>query len=308
MKHAYCIIAHQDPLMLHVLVAMLDHPQNDVFIHVDKKVDIEPFLGAKTRWSNVVYLKDRISVEWGSTSQIDGELLLFDYALYHGDYSYFHLMSGLDLPLQSQDYIHDFMDNKNPGREFVTVNRKDEELLRDLEYKTRYYHFFVRNLSDAQHSFSHYWYFYLHAVTIKIQQALGIRRKYPFELRKGSNWVSISQQFVAYMLSEKNKLKSVFRKTLCADEIFLQTLLWNSPFREKLHQPEDKIHGNVRNIKWVNHKPYVWKKDDYESLISSRKLFARKFTSQDKELLLLIAKHNGCLEAVQAILAASVAH
>lgn len=308
MKHAYCIIAHQDPVMLHVLVAMLDHPLNDIYIHIDKKVDIRPFLGAKTKWSDVTYLPNRINTEWGGTSQIDVELELFEYASSHGDYSYYHLLSGIDLPLHNQDYIHDFIDNTNYGREFITVNREDEELLRDLEYKTRYYHFFVRNLSDSQHSFSHYWYYYLHAIAVKVQQLLGIRRNYPFEIRKGSNWVSITRQFVAYLLTNKSNIKYIFRNTLCADEIFLQTLLWNSPFREKLYQPEDKIRGNIRNIKWENHKPYIWKVKDYDSLISSRQLFARKFTSQDKDLLLLMAEHIGCRDAVQAILTVSEMH
>lgn len=294
--------------MLRAMVAMLDHPLNDIFIHIDKKIDKKPFQVGKTKWSNVMYLPNRISVEWGGTSLIDVELRMFEYAFYHGDYSYFHLMSGLDLPLHSQDYIHDFMDNKNNGSEFITVNKEDEELLRDLEYKTRYYHFFVRNLSDAQYSFSHYFYYYLHAIAVKVQQILGIRRKYPFELKKGSQWVSVTRQFVAYALSKKNYLKKNFRNTLCSDEIFLQTLLWNSSFRKKLHQPEDKIHGNMRNILWVNHKPYVWKKNDYDYLISSGQLFARKFSSQDKELLLLMAEHNGCLEEVKAILSAQEAH
>lgn len=305
MKHAYCIIAHQDPVMLRVMVAMLDHPLNDIYIHIDKKVDINPFLSISAKQSMVCFLPGRISVEWGGTSQIEVELMLFEYAFNHGDYSYFHMMSGLDLPLYNQDYIHDFIDNKNNGSEFVTINQEDEGYLKDLEYKTRYYHFFVRNLSDSQHSFSHYWHYSLHAIAVKVQQFLGIRRNYPFEIRKGSNWVSITRQFVAYLLTNKNNIKYIFRNALCADEIFLQTLLWNSPFREKLYHPEDHIHGNMRNIMWVNHKPYIWKEKDYDSLLSSRKLFARKFSSQNKDLLLLLAKHNGCLEAVQAVLTAS---
>ena len=160
-RHAYCIIAHQDPVMLHVMVAMLDHPLNDIYIHIDKKSDINPFLSISAKHSKVCFLPERISVEWGGTSQIDVELLIFEYALSHGEYSYFHMMSGQDLPIKSQEYIHDFMDNQHPNYEFVTVNHPDESYWKDLEYKTRYYHFFVKSLNGNNHSFSHYWHYYL---------------------------------------------------------------------------------------------------------------------------------------------------
>ena len=62
-RHAYCIIAHTDPLMLRVLVAMLDHPQNDIYIHIDRRVDIAPFMLVKTRWSKVFFLPQRLAVE-----------------------------------------------------------------------------------------------------------------------------------------------------------------------------------------------------------------------------------------------------
>ena len=36
------------------------------------------------------------------------ELLLFKTAHSHFKYTYYHLMSGVDLPLKSQEYIHQF--------------------------------------------------------------------------------------------------------------------------------------------------------------------------------------------------------
>ena len=302
MKHAYCIIAHQDPIMLRVMVATLDHPLNDIYIHIDKKVDITPFERVQTKWSKMVFLPERISIEWGGTSQIEAELLVFEYAFRHGSYSYYHMMSGQDLPLQSQDYIHNFFDNKFPGYEFVDVETEDGAHQKDVEYKTRYYHYFVKNLSDTQHSFSHYWHYYLHSLTIKIQKLIGVKRRYPFELKKSIHFVSISSEFVSYLLSRKEFIRKAFAHTLCADEIFLQTLLWDSPFREQLFIRKDNGPGSMRKVLWENGKARVWRKDDYEYLIAGPELFALKFTSQDKDLLLLLAEHNGCTDAVKAIL------
>lgn len=299
-KHAYCIIAHQDAVMLHVMVAMIDHPLNDIYIHIDKKVDINPFLSISAKESKVSFLPERISVEWGSTSQVEAEMLIFEYAFNHGNYTCFHMMSGQDLPLHDQDFIHNFIDNKYPDREFVTINPlQDNE---DIEYKTRYYHFFVKSLSDTQHNFSHYWHYYLHAIIIKVQKLLRIKREYPFELKKSMHFVSVTRDFVSYLLSKKDYIRKTFSYTLCADEIFLQSILWNSPFRERLFSTTERCPGGMRKVLWTNHKAHIWKVSDYENLISSPELFALKFTSEDKELLLKMAQHNGCLNAVRLIL------
>jgi len=58
----------------------------------------------------------------------------------------------------------------------------------------------------------------------------------------------------------------------------------------------------MRKILWENHKARIWKESDYETLIASPELFALKFTSEDKEILRMLAEHNGCIDAVQPIL------
>lgn len=301
-RHAYCIIAHTDPVMLRVMVAMLDHPLNDIYIHIDRRVDITPFLAVKTHWSKVCFLPERLAVEWGNTVQIDTEMLIFEYACNNGPYSYYHMMSGQDLPLKSQEYIHHFMDEEHPHCEFVTVNDENPDYRKDLEYKTRYYHFFVKSLSDTNHSFSHYWHYGLHGLAIAVQKLLGVRRKYPFELKKSLHFASITHEFLTYLLSKKAFIKKTFAHTLCCDEVFLQSILWNSPFRDHLYTRADGGVGSMRKVVWIKHKAHIWKKDDIDDLLSFPELFALKFTSGDPELLLQIAEHNGCLEAVQSIL------
>ena len=37
-KHAYLIMAHNQPQILKKLLTLLDHEQNDIYIHVDKKM------------------------------------------------------------------------------------------------------------------------------------------------------------------------------------------------------------------------------------------------------------------------------
>ncbi|EJX06834.1 glycosyl transferase family protein [gut metagenome] len=78
--------------------------------------------------------------------------------------------------------------------------------------------------------------------------------------------------------------------TLCPDEIFVQTVAWNSPFKEHLFHLDDANIGNMRLIDWKRGHPYVWHKDDLQELKQSDKLFARKFSSQNIAILNEIEK------------------
>ena len=141
MKFAYLIIAHNEPEVFGTLLGLLDDERNDIFVHVDAKADIEQFCIFKTERAGLYFI-DRMSVYWGDESQIAVELRLLRAARSAGRYDYYHLLSGVDLPLKSQNYIHRFF-AEHAGTEFVGVTRLDFNVS-DLERKTRYYHFFTR--------------------------------------------------------------------------------------------------------------------------------------------------------------------
>lgn len=37
MKHAYCIIAHNEPIILQKLIEAIDDDRNDIYLLIDKK-------------------------------------------------------------------------------------------------------------------------------------------------------------------------------------------------------------------------------------------------------------------------------
>lgn len=78
--------------------------------------------------------------------------------------------------------------------------------------------------------------------------------------------------------------------TLCADEIFIQTILWNSPFRERMHCTNNANTGSMREIDWEHGSPYIWQNHDYQTLINSNKIFARKFNSNQMGVVYKIQK------------------
>lgn len=280
-KHAYLIIAHGEEPVLSVLLEMLDDERNDVYLHVDRKSEAlyRRMTSFRMQRASLFVLENRIAVYWGHLSQVKVEYLLFRTAYSHKtDYVYFHLLSGVDLPIKSQDKIHHFFDARR-GAEFVEFwNTKAHQ--RDLNRKISRYHFFQKYKKESSG--------WQHAVTtfvrnflLALQKATGFHRKQEVEFRKGSNWVSVTADFVRYMLEHEDWVIRRFNRTLCPDEIFLQTLLWNSPFRKNLYMGGKEGQGSAREIDWHRGSPYVWRQEDIKNLQASNAMFARKFSSKD---------------------------
>lgn len=119
-RHPYCIIAHNYPDQLAVLVNALSDERNTIFIHIDKKTKIEPFIKCVTNVnSNVKFIKKRKKVYWGHSSQIEAELNLLEAVDNEKEaFSRIHLISGVDFPLKSQNEIHDYF-LKHKTEEFI---------------------------------------------------------------------------------------------------------------------------------------------------------------------------------------------
>lgn len=222
-----------------------------------------------------------IKLYWGDISLVEAEFTLLETASANGKYAYYHLLSGVDLPLKNQNYIHDFFD-RHAGQEFVEYWHSPEHQ-KDLDRKVSRYYLFTKSLrpNDRWHAFTMPFYNFV----LILQKLLHFHRKHEVGFQKGSQWFSITNDFCQYLLKEKAFVLKRFKYTLCPDEIFIQTVLWNSPFRKNIYRPEDEAAGNMRLIDWHRGGPYVWKKRDYDELVQSDKLFARKFSSDQMELV-----------------------
>ena len=270
-RHAYLIMAHGEFALLQCLVRALDDPRNDLFIHIDAKVSDPPEV--RTEKAGSYMLKDRIDVRWGDVSQIETELFLFKTAVAKGPYSYYHLLSGVDLPLKSQDYIHRFFET-HAGKEFIGFS--ETVLTPEIVRKVQRWHLFPKHFRDAG-LFTRL----LRSAFLRLQEVAGIRRNRDIAFCKGANWVSVTDAFAQYFLSQEAWVRKVFSHTFCADEMVLQTLCWSSPFRQKLYDTEDEWRGNLRLIGWKDGRLQDWQAADYDLLADSDALFARKFNASD---------------------------
>ena len=274
-KHAYMIMAHNNFVILEKLIRLLDDERNDIYIHINYNVKkFEPdkyrLLAEKSR---VIFI-DRIRVRWGEYSQIKCVLNLLKAATKEG-YDYYHLMSGVDLPLKTQDQIHEFFD-ENDGKEFVHFDSKRADVMNINRIK--YFHLIQgRPGSKILRGFISG----IGILTLALEKALRINRlqSQTFQLQKGSNEFSITDSLAKYILSQEALIQKTFLFTSCGDEMFVHTLVWNSIYKEKLYYKkfDNNYTANMRYIDWNRGKPYVWKNQDYDDLVSSDYMFARKF-------------------------------
>ncbi len=289
-KHAFLIIAHNEPRVLRTLLRLLDDPRNDIFLLLDARAKTlrTEFARWRQKSGGFTLLSHPPKVYWGDISQIEAEYRLFREAHAAGPYLYYHLLSGVDLPLLPMDSFHRFFAERK-GKEFVSF-WDDEANTRDMHRKIDRYHFFTR--WKRKGTLAHSLLAPLANVLLAVQKAAHLRRKpQGWDFRKGSNWVSVTQAFCEHLLSKEEDVMHRFRHTLCPDEIFVQSVLSSSPFRDKVH----KAHGaesetSLRLIDWQceGPRPYVWQEKDAAAILGSGALFARKFSE----------RHWGAVEAV----------
>lgn len=126
-KHAYLIIAHNNFQILEKTIKILDDEKNDFYIHIDKKIknfNFEKFKNIVKK-SKIIFT-ERINVKWGHSSQINCELILLKTAI-KNNYSYYHLLSGVDMPIKSKKEIYNFFES-NKGKEFVHFSILENKL------------------------------------------------------------------------------------------------------------------------------------------------------------------------------------
>lgn len=279
MKHAYCIIVHDEPLLFENLISMIDDERNDIYVLIDKKADATLFQTVHTEKSKISFIHN-VEIHWGTFSQVEAELAVFSAAHNGGDYSYFHLLSGKDLPIKSQDEIHTFIE-RNGKKEYLGIHVGEDPIVHN---RTGYYYFFLDSLRTNS------WRKSIQDFVVKLQKRLNLKRNIGMEPKRGCNWCSITNGFCQYLLEHVSFIREKFQYMPCVDEIYKQTLFYQSPFYENIFSIDNEYKSCMRKIDWSRGKPYTWTKVDLDELMESDRFFARKFSENDLEIVQLIKR------------------
>jgi hypothetical protein len=295
MKIAYLIVAHNTPNHLRRLVRSLSSPDCDFFIHVDRRSKFSDF--SLIEGSNVFFAHDRIPVYWGDFSVTRTIIMLIKQALdANRNYGYFVLLSGSDYPLRSTSYIHDFFEIYQ-NTEFINMVKMPcakvgKPISRLRSYKVESSHSIRKQIFEITQRFLRK--FGLDSVLERdYKKILGDLEPYG-----GSTWWALTKHACEYIINfidSKPQVVDFYKNTLLADEMFFQTILWNSQFKETVKRNltyTDWSAGgshpamiDSRHIRFFKDQRKIIAHDVYGK---GELLFARKFSDESKQLVEII--------------------
>lgn len=287
-KHAYLIVAHKNFQQLQQLISTLDDERNDLYVLIDQKAtDFTPDLLTTTK--SQLFYTARIPIYWGDYSLVKAEVELLAIAS-KKNYQYYHIISGLDLPLVSQNEIHQFFD-QHPNKLFITniATFSENQILERIRPHLFTHHF--RPNSSMMKKIARLY----RAVEKRIVQQLKLETLSTNDLGVSSNWCTVDHEFSCYVASQREWIEKNFKRAFCGDELFIPALVKKGNFEAKIYeatpisnQPTD-FQGNLRYINWWAGNPKTWQKSDFDELVSAKKrgfLFSRKFDADlDSEII-----------------------
>lgn len=284
-------MAHHQPSHLARLIRSLSGDSAYFFIHIDRKSSLSSFKESIPESGRIVFLNDRerVYVNWGGFSQVLATLNLMETALGSGlDFGRYCLLSGSDYPIKKLGYIEDQL-------------ATDKEFIRIEHYLDGY-------SEDFFNRYIGFYWFQDNFLLRKARLSGKIRRKIydKIGLYHGSQWWALTGQCVEYIngfLKQNRDYVNFHKHTVCSDEIFFHSIIKNSPFAKNITHDLTAPHDEPRcanvcielnehgchYIDWSDSQassPKVLDVSDFNRIMDSQALFARKFDEEKSKSLL----------------------
>tara|TARA_B100000795_G_scaffold107866_1_gene79648 strand:+ start:820 stop:1692 length:873 start_codon:yes stop_codon:yes gene_type:complete len=285
MKQAILITSYKDFVQLKNLISAFDETFN-IYVHIDKKSNVSPkALQELKTIENVKYLYQDYKVNWGGLNHLKAYLKLSTIALKDKENSFFHLITGQDYPIKTADYFKAIVAEKK-GDYLEYFKMPSDCWYKGGMNRLEYYNFY--DIFNAKKSFK-----WINRM-IHFQKKIRFKRSindYLGQLYGGSTYWSLSREVLHYVIdfTEKNpKFFKRFKHTFCAEEIYFQTVIMNSSYSNRI------INDNLRFIDWKSGRggyPAFLDENDFQEIINSDKLFARKIDENKSDLLQMLTTY-----------------
>ena len=276
MKIAILLLIHKNIEQVKMLVQTLKHPNIKIFIHADSKMTDNL---DELNYDNVIIIPNnkRVNIIWSQNSMVKATINLIQFAQAYDNFDYFWLCSGQDFPIANSNYIVDFL-AKNPNKNYINFfNSKEYGLGYNNNYDKRNQIIYPKWIMNPKKHLKILKRIYVELTggynhTFKIMQ----RKDLPCEhFYFGASWWCLNNETINWIIcynKEHPEYFKFFETCLCSDESFFHTLVMMSPFKKNVN---DYLHY----IDWSGCKnsPNILKTKDYDSIIKSDKLMARKF-------------------------------
>lgn len=290
MKIAYCISAYTDPEQLARLINSL-HSDAHYFIHVDKNVDINKFHNVM-EGRNIHYI-EQIYVRWATLSQVEYQMKLLQAAIDYPSekFDYIFMLSGFDYPLWSTNRITAFLEYNRERNHLWAMAVETTYYLCDLQREI-WPDFEIRQLGKFCNRA-------LRAISRKVLKILRIKKtrrlKMPdceWMVYKGSDYFCISCELAQYVVKtyrNHDVIRKYFKNTFAPSECVIHTIIFNSAFAGSCTLIKGKYKGldSLTPLHYIDGCHIkVLSEMDFEKLIASGKMFARKFRTGTSEKLI----------------------
>lgn len=261
------------------LVERLATSSSFFVVHVDKSASADTFDAIRKRVDRLAEASfiERRRCYRAHFSLAEVTLVAIDEALVSpGGFDYAILLSGQDYPIKSNEEIEQF---------FV---REDDKLF--LQYfRLPWDPWGPRGGLERIERW--------HVAIAGHIRSVPVRRRFPepFQPFGGSHWWCLPRAAVEYVsrfARENARFVKFFKHVYLPEEIFFQTVLLNSRFREKA------VNDNLKYMEWLpddvelgeeRGRPKTLRSEDFDQLASVPHLFARKFdVTRDADILDMI--------------------
>ncbi|MDR1878540.1 MAG: beta-1,6-N-acetylglucosaminyltransferase [Bacteroidales bacterium] len=283
---AIMLLAHKNEIQVNKLINHLSK-DFDVYVHIDKRSTISVLNGEN------IFVYRKYKTYWGSFNQIMATFYLLEEAC-KKKYDRYLLISGQDVPLKTNKEIQAFFDKNSC--EYLAIDKVPRsDGWPNMTRVTRYWPN-IRSRND--NALIARIVFKAEKQLVKLASKIK-KRPIDYDFYGGANWINLThycvQEIMNYIAKDKKYIER-FKWTCCADELFYQTII-------------NKISGlKIENncLRYIDgdtgpEKPRILRKEDYEKLMQSEHLFARKFDmNTDNDIIELLyktlnEKENNCL-------------
>ena len=291
MTLAFVITAYKYPEQLIRLVTRLYEPNRHFFVHVDNKSSLETFekmVRGLTPFSNVHFLKKRYVCHWGSFGVVQATIDAIDKLAEH-EYDYVFYMTGQCYPIKPNSFMDDFLD-KHKAASFIEHSPFPSKGWRHGWYdRIEHWHFFSfgNYVCDRLARIQNFRYEHPDWSIRLLADVLFPKRKFPQSLHPygGEGTWCLHRTHINYIrrfMFERPDFVRFFKFVFAPDEIFFQTILANSPFKN------DLLNQKLHLIKWPpqSSHPLTFRLDHFDELANSPALFARKFDATVDDAIL----------------------
>lgn len=228
MRIAYIDLVHKDPILVERVAKRLTQGTNNtIFIHIDKKIDINDFSNI-IESKNIRFIKNRVEVNWAGFSSIKATINSFKEALDYGNYDRFVILQNLDYPLKSNKEIEEFFNNNN-NKEYICA-RKDTGLnseshkyclywkLDDKDFISKICNAFCKTITTLK-------------ININFKKDYIVLHNQRYDIYRGWDQIALTKKAIKYIVDFYDSnltFNNYFNSCFASDESYFHTILYNS--------------------------------------------------------------------------------